>query len=334
MRVLYQLKKPRSSQGPITCAAQPAVRSAPATSSPGLPSMTRWTMLDRAAVEDRQLKEIGIGYDAGQRPASRNGHLHLPLQQRLADLQIGKELPALEQLRLDRPARGASILPEIVPDDDVALVRRDCLERATQEHRRRRGAGHAAQAPPPWPRRKPRRCGGTMSRCMLLLLFGSPARAHRLPPVSLPDCVSVCAVNKPGAAQRMRPMPDSDQQQVDGELELPIRESLRRHAVQTTRRAERPERTREISSPAALLSTMSGRMRWMAIRPTGCMQEYERLIQAALACLVPALQTAPDRDECAGKTRKPAGEPAEKTGACIGEADRFGLLPASANRSS
>src|SRR5262249_48637598 len=45
--------------------------------------------------------------------------------------------------------------------------------------------------------------------------------------------------------------------------------------------------------------------------------EDERLIDAALARLVPSLQAAPDGDEGAGKTCQPAGETAEKSGACV-----------------
>ena len=51
---------------------------------------------DRAPVKHGQLNEICIGYESGQRPASRRRHLDLSLQQRLADLQIGKQLSALE----------------------------------------------------------------------------------------------------------------------------------------------------------------------------------------------------------------------------------------------
>src|SRR5260370_14724864 len=62
--------------------------------------------VDLASVEDGQLKEIRIRYDAGQRPASRYRHLDLALQQRLADLQVRKELSAFEQLRLDPAVLG------------------------------------------------------------------------------------------------------------------------------------------------------------------------------------------------------------------------------------
>jgi hypothetical protein len=51
---------------------------------------------DRATVKGRQLKEICIGYDAGQAPASGHCHFDLSLQKCLADLEIGKQLSALE----------------------------------------------------------------------------------------------------------------------------------------------------------------------------------------------------------------------------------------------
>src|SRR5262249_31752379 len=45
--------------------------------------------------------------------------------------------------------------------------------------------------------------------------------------------------------------------------------------------------------------------------------EDKRLIDAALARLVPSLQAAPDGDEGAGKPCEPAGETAKKSGACV-----------------
>src|SRR4029453_14326553 len=88
---------------------------------------------DRAAVKDRQLKEIGIGYDAGQGPASRHRHLDLPLQERLADLKVRKELSALVELRPDLPACGGLNPCEIVPDGGIACMRWHRFQRAAHE---------------------------------------------------------------------------------------------------------------------------------------------------------------------------------------------------------
>ena len=108
--------------------------------------------LDRLAVKHRKLEAIGVGDDAGDGPAARRGHLDLTLDQRLADLEIGIELAAFEQLGLDLAVRGALDLAEIVPHRDVAQMRRRGVERAPQPHRlvgrarradksRRRGGG-------------------------------------------------------------------------------------------------------------------------------------------------------------------------------------------------
>src|SRR5215472_7867611 len=43
----------------------------------------------------------------------------------------------------------------------------------------------------------------------------------------------------------------------------------------------------------------------------------ERLIDAALARLVPPFQAAPDGDECAGEARKPTCQATQEAGACI-----------------
>src|SRR5882672_10267828 len=79
---------------------------------------------DRAPVKYGQLKEIRIGYDAGQAPGAGCCHLDLSLQQCLANLQIRKQLSAFEQLGLDLSSRGSLDSSEIVPDDGVACVRR------------------------------------------------------------------------------------------------------------------------------------------------------------------------------------------------------------------
>src|SRR5262249_34583080 len=78
--------------------------------------------LDRTPIEGRQLQEIGVWDDTSQREGSRHGHLDLPLQQRLAGLQIGKELSILEQLRRDLAGRSSLDASQIVPDDGIAGV--------------------------------------------------------------------------------------------------------------------------------------------------------------------------------------------------------------------
>jgi hypothetical protein len=91
--------------------------------------------LDRTPIKDGQLEEVRIRNDAGQRPASRDGHFDLSLKDGFPDLQIGKELPAFEQLCLDLPARRGFDPAEIVPDGRVASMRRHRLEGAAQEQR-------------------------------------------------------------------------------------------------------------------------------------------------------------------------------------------------------
>ena len=54
--------------------------------------------LDRPAVQRGQLREVGIGDEARQRPGARTGHFDLALHQRLQHLKIG------EQLRRSRTA--------------------------------------------------------------------------------------------------------------------------------------------------------------------------------------------------------------------------------------
>src|SRR5215831_16839030 len=51
--------------------------------------------------------------------------------------------------------------------------------------------------------------------------------------------------------------------------------------------------------------------------------ENERLIDAALARLVPAFQSAPDGDECAGKAGQPTRDAAEKTRAYVRQRSRL-----------
>ena len=57
--------------------------------------------IDRLAVEHRKLEAIRVRDDAGDGPAAGRRHLDLALDQRLADLEIGIELAALEHLGLD-----------------------------------------------------------------------------------------------------------------------------------------------------------------------------------------------------------------------------------------
>jgi hypothetical protein len=77
---------------------------------------------DGATIKARQLQEVGVGNDAGQRPASRDCHLDLSLQQRLADLMTGRrsvvaQPPSrLRAPRFDRPA--IAVLPFVNASDE------------------------------------------------------------------------------------------------------------------------------------------------------------------------------------------------------------------------
>src|SRR5262245_20640248 len=107
-----------------------------------------------------------------------------------------------------------------------------------------------------------------------------------------------------------------DEQHIDRDLKLPIRESL--EDAPSEPRAEQRSWNESDRFPVELRQR---RGRWpheidneQRDRLHG---EDERLIDAALARLVPSLQAAPDGDEGAGKTCEPAGETAKKSGACV-----------------
>src|SRR5579863_5269467 len=87
---------------------------------------------ERATIEDGKLEEIGVRDDAGNGPTSRRRHFHLPLNQSLADFEVGVELAALEELGLDPAACRRFDLGEIVLDRDVAEMGRRGVERAAQ----------------------------------------------------------------------------------------------------------------------------------------------------------------------------------------------------------
>ncbi len=50
------------------------------------------------AVEYRELEHVAIRNDAGQHPVARAGHLHLSLDQRLGDIQVGEKLAGPKDL--------------------------------------------------------------------------------------------------------------------------------------------------------------------------------------------------------------------------------------------
>src|SRR5262245_15310055 len=110
--------------------------------------------------------------------------------------------------------------------------------------------------------------------------------------------------------------PGQDKQHIDRDLKLPIREAL--EDAPSEPRAEQRSWNESDHFPVELRQR---RGRWpheidneQRDRLHG---EDERLIDAALARLVPSLQAAPDGDEGAGKTSESAGETAKKSGACV-----------------
>src|SRR5262245_16664367 len=107
-----------------------------------------------------------------------------------------------------------------------------------------------------------------------------------------------------------------DEQHIDRDLKLPIRESL--EDAPSEPRTEQRSWNESDRFPVELRQR---RGRWphevdneQRDRLHG---EDERLIDTALARLVPSLQAAPDGDEGAGEACEPAGETAKKSGACV-----------------
>ena len=54
--------------------------------------------LNRLAIERRQLDEVAVGDDTCLRPATRRRHVHLTLQQCLADIDVSVELAGMKHL--------------------------------------------------------------------------------------------------------------------------------------------------------------------------------------------------------------------------------------------
>ncbi len=115
--------------------------------------------LDRLTVEHWQLTKVTIRNDPGLRPAAGCGHVHLALQQRLRDVQVGIELAGMKHLAGDLAASRSLDFFQIVHDRDVAHVGRRGIQRAAdlqrllaarvaQDRERSHGSnGRAAQCP-------------------------------------------------------------------------------------------------------------------------------------------------------------------------------------------
>ena len=87
---------------------------------------------DRAAVQHRQLENVGVGNNAGDGPTSRARHFHLALDRRLGHLQIGEKLPAVENLSRDL-AVGGRHLAQIILDETLRRCKAQYQRTAQQQ---------------------------------------------------------------------------------------------------------------------------------------------------------------------------------------------------------
>src|SRR5215831_17428886 len=107
-----------------------------------------------------------------------------------------------------------------------------------------------------------------------------------------------------------------DEQHIDRDLKLPIRESL--EDAPSEPRTEQRSWNESNRFPVELRHRRGWRPHEIDNEQRDRLHgEDERLIDAALARLVPSLQAAPDGDEGAGKPCEPTGETAKKSGACV-----------------
>src|SRR5215470_7511831 len=107
-----------------------------------------------------------------------------------------------------------------------------------------------------------------------------------------------------------------DEQHIDRHLKLPIRESL--EDAPSEPRTEQRSWNESNRFPVELRHRRGWRPHEIDNEQRDRLHgEDERLIDAALARLVPSLQAAPDGDEGAGNPCEPTGETAKKSGACV-----------------
>ena len=91
--------------------------------------------LDGLVIQGGKLEQVGVGDEIGDRPGARGGHVHLALDQRLGDVQVGEQLAAGEEFGLDAAVRGSLQLRQVVADRDVAAVAGGSVKRAAQADR-------------------------------------------------------------------------------------------------------------------------------------------------------------------------------------------------------